>query len=102
MVDKETRPWNYMAEQDHVIPELHDCQIMSFRKWQSNGSGCIFHMRFRIYMPCGFGTTYVIPEPHVSGISCGRSRLCTYVRGLGKIYYSIQSGYIVGTYIISD
>ncbi len=26
----------------------------------------------------------------------------TYVRDLGKIYYSIQSGYIVGTYIISD
>ncbi len=27
---------------------------------------------------------------------------CTYVRGLGKINYSLQSGYIVGTYIISD
>jgi hypothetical protein len=29
--------------------------------------------------------------------------LCIYVRGLGKIInYSLQSGYIVGTYIISD
>jgi hypothetical protein len=27
---------------------------------------------------------------------------CTYVRGLGKINYLLQSGYIVGTYIISD
>ncbi len=26
----------------------------------------------------------------------------TYVRGLGKINYLLQSGYIVGTYIISD
>ncbi len=28
--------------------------------------------------------------------------ISTYVRGLGKINYSLQSGYIVGTYIISD
>ncbi len=28
--------------------------------------------------------------------------VCTYVWGLGKINYSLQSGYIVGTYIISD
>ncbi len=28
--------------------------------------------------------------------------LSTYVQGLGKINYSLQGGYIVGTYIISD
>ena len=36
--------------------------------------------------------SYVLPKP---------SR-CTFVRGLGKILWSNTSGYIVGTYIISD
>ncbi len=33
-----------------------------------------------------------MPKPH----------RCTYVRGLGEMNYSLQSGYIVGIYIISD
>ncbi len=30
-------------------------------------------MHFQNYMPCGFKTTYVIPEPRVSGTSCDRT-----------------------------
>jgi hypothetical protein len=42
---------------------------------------------------CLYRSAYVLPK---------RCR-CTYVRGLGKIYCSLESGYIlVGTYIISD
>jgi hypothetical protein len=66
--------WNYMVKNNYVIPELHDCKSMSFRKFKASGKD--WHMHFRIYMPCGSGTTYVIPESHVSGISCDRSPIC--------------------------
>ncbi len=42
---------------------------------------------FWFWREIGFGFTYY---------------LCAYVRGLGKILWSAMSGYIVGTYIISE
>jgi hypothetical protein len=66
----------------------------------SSGRSIFLYFRLVFFLP-DFRYCYGFLKLVVVGCT-ESSTTCRNPRGLGKITYSLQSGYIVGTYIISD